>query len=105
MVARLLEQYKNEVVPALVSEFGHANVHDVPRLEKIVVSMGTGRPSDEEGKADAAMAELALIAGQKPVPVKISIKSASGIRPTETRAKLTGCSLRANTISQIRPAT
>ena len=67
MVARLLEQYKSEVVPALVSEFGHANVHDVPRLEKIVVSMGTGRPSGEEGKADAAMAELALIAGQKPV--------------------------------------
>ena len=82
MVARLLEQYKNEVVPALAEEFGHTNVHDVPRLEKIVVSMGTGRAAAEEGKGDAAAAELALIAGQKPV-VTLARKSVSNFQLRE----------------------
>ena len=44
MVARLLEKYKNEVIPALNERFGYKNPMSVPKLEKIVVSMGIGMP-------------------------------------------------------------
>jgi len=67
MVARLLEQYKNEVAPALAKEFKHSNPHAVPKLEKVVVSMGLGRAVDDEAILEVAAEELALITGQKPI--------------------------------------
>ena len=67
MVASLLEQYKSEVVSALAKEFGLPNVLAVPRLEKIVVSMGLGKAADDESCLEPAAAELALITGQKPI--------------------------------------
>ncbi len=82
MAVRLLEQYKSEVAPALAKEFKHANAQSVPRLDKIVVSMGLGRAIDDESILDDAGAELALITGQKPV-VTIARKSVSNFKLRE----------------------
>jgi len=67
MVARLLQRYKQEVSPALVERFGYRNRMAVPRLEKIVVSMGIGDAHQDQAKLEAAQKQLALIAGQTPV--------------------------------------
>jgi len=67
MVARLYERYRSEVAPALAEEFGFDNPLAVPRLEKIVVSMGLGRFCREGEEFDKAAEELALITGQRPV--------------------------------------
>jgi len=72
--ARLSIKYRDEIVPALQQKFGFKNKFAVPRLEKIVISMGVGRFATEggEGKAkiDKAERELSVIAGQKPLRCK-----------------------------------
>ena len=65
--ARLKERYRAEVVPALMKERGYRNVLEVPRLEKIVVSMGVGEARDNAKVMDFAVADLQAIAGQKPL--------------------------------------
>ncbi len=69
-MARLIEKHKNEVVPALMQRFGYQNVMQVPKLEKIVVNMGVGDAVADSKALDAAMEELAIITGQKPVITK-----------------------------------
>ncbi len=64
---RLQALYREQVRPALQQEFGYRNPMQVPRLEKIVINMGVGEATADQKKLDAAVAELALIAGQKPV--------------------------------------
>jgi large subunit ribosomal protein L5 len=64
-MARLLEKYKNEVLPALQSELSIGNKLAVPHLTKIVISMGLGRASMNKQMLDVAANELGLIAGQK----------------------------------------
>lgn len=64
------KRYKEEVVPALVSEFGYKNVNEVPKLVKIVLNMGLGDVKDNSKSFNTAVEELALIAGQKPVTTK-----------------------------------
>ncbi len=66
-MARVLEKYKNEILPALQSELGIDNPLAVPRLKKIVVSMGIGRATQNKQMLEVASNELALITGQKPV--------------------------------------
>lgn len=72
--ARLVAVYRDQVVPALVQQFGYKNKMAVPRLEKIIVSMGVGRFATEggegKGKIEKAEKELTVIAGQKPVRCK-----------------------------------
>ncbi len=70
--ARLYEKYKQEIVPALREKFGIKNTLAVPRIDKIVISMGLGKAvtSGEKGKLDQAEKELAIITGQKPVRCK-----------------------------------
>jgi len=72
--ARLYERFKSEIVPALQQKLGVTNKYAVPRLEKIVISMGLGRFATEGGegkqKINQAEKELATIAGQKPVRCK-----------------------------------
>jgi large subunit ribosomal protein L5 len=70
--ARLLEVYRQKIVPALKEKFGLKNTLAVPRLEKIVVSMGVGRlaTGGEKGKIEQAEKELGVIAGQKCVRCK-----------------------------------
>jgi len=67
MVSRLQEKYENEVVPALMEKFGYKNIMEVPKLDKIVVNMGVGEAKDNSKVLDAAVADLQLITGQKPV--------------------------------------
>jgi large subunit ribosomal protein L5 len=66
-VARLLKIYQDEIVPKLVAEFGYKNAMEVPKLDKIVLNMGVGDAVNDTKKVTTAAADLALIAGQKPV--------------------------------------
>jgi large subunit ribosomal protein L5 len=70
--ARLIGHYREAVVPAMKERFGYKNVLEVPRLEKIVISMGLGKAvtSGEKGKMEQAEKELGVIAGQRPVRCK-----------------------------------
>lgn len=67
---RLKEKYVNEVVPALIKEYGYKNVNEVPKLEKIVLNMGLGDVKDNSKSFNLAVEELGVIAGQKPVVTK-----------------------------------
>jgi large subunit ribosomal protein L5 len=67
MVPRLFERYRKEIVPKLTQEFGYRNVHQVPKLEKIVLNMGVGEATQNAKLIEKAAEELAVIAGQKPV--------------------------------------
>jgi large subunit ribosomal protein L5 len=67
---RLKEQYRNEIVPALVKEFGYKNVMQAPRLEKVVINMGVGQAGQTGGDPkllDNAVRDLTAITGQKPL--------------------------------------
>ena len=67
---RLLEQYRKEIVPAMMQKFGFKNKLQVPHLEKIVVNMGVGLGAHDIKPLEEASKELALIAGQRPVITK-----------------------------------
>lgn len=64
---RLKEKYVNEIVPSLREKYNYANVMEVPKLDKIVINMGVGEAAGNSKLLDAAVADLTLIAGQKPV--------------------------------------
>jgi large subunit ribosomal protein L5 len=70
--ARLIAHYREKVVPELKQKFGYKNVLAVPRLEKVVISMGLGKAvtGGEKGKFEQAEKELSVIAGQKPLRCK-----------------------------------
>jgi len=70
MTARLRSHYDTKVKPALLEEFSYKNVNQVPKLEKIVINMGVGEAAQDAKKIEAAVAELTLISGQKPVVTK-----------------------------------
>jgi large subunit ribosomal protein L5 len=67
MTTRLQDHYEKVVRPALVKEFGYTNAMQCPRLEKIVVNMGVGEAVQDGKKVDAAVGDLTLITGQKPI--------------------------------------
>jgi large subunit ribosomal protein L5 len=69
-IPRLLERYRKEVVPALEKEFNYSNVMEVPHIEKIVLNIGMGEALQNAKSLDAAMNDLTIIAGQKPVFTK-----------------------------------
>ena len=69
-MARMQRRYLDAVRPAMQEQFGYKNPMQVPRLEKIVINMGVGEAAGDQKKLDAAVAELMLIAGQKPVKTK-----------------------------------
>lgn len=64
---RMHRRYLDEVRGKLQAEFGYTNPMQVPKLQKIVINMGVGEAAGDQKKLDAAVAELTLIAGQKPV--------------------------------------
>ena len=64
---RLQRRYLDEVRPRLQKEFGYKNPMQVPKLDKIIINMGVGEATADQKKLDSALAELALIAGQRPV--------------------------------------
>lgn len=65
-MARLLERYKSEIQPELREELDIKNLMAIPRLTKVVVSMGTGSPMQDKNRIGVAVADLAQITGQKP---------------------------------------
>ncbi|HOC30794.1 MAG: 50S ribosomal protein L5 [Armatimonadetes bacterium] len=72
-MARLKDKYLNEIVPALMKEFGFSSVMQAPKLVKVVINMGVGRAGQTGGDPkllDGALKDLTLIAGQKPVVTK-----------------------------------
>ncbi|MDR1757259.1 MAG: 50S ribosomal protein L5 [Culturomica sp.] len=71
-VPNLKRKYSEEVVPALVKEFGYKSVMQAPRLEKIVINQGLGSSIQDKKILEFAVNELAMITGQKPVTTKSS---------------------------------
>jgi large subunit ribosomal protein L5 len=67
MVPRLKERYREEVVPALMKEFGYRNVMEAPRLEKMTVNVGLGEAVSDAKALDSASNDVAVITGQRPV--------------------------------------
>ncbi|MBU3180512.1 50S ribosomal protein L5 [Clostridium psychrophilum] len=67
MSSRLQEKYEKEVVQALMEKFGYKNIMEVPKLEKIVLNMGVGEAKDNSKVLDAALSDMQIIAGQKPI--------------------------------------
>lgn len=70
MAAGLRVTYKNEVFGALLDKYKYENVMEVPKLEKITINMGLGDAKDNAKMMEAAVEELALISGQRPVVTK-----------------------------------
>ena len=66
---RLQEQYNNEIAPALYKELGLTNVMQIPRITKVVVNIGVGEALDNPKALDAAVNDLTIITGQKPVVI------------------------------------
>ncbi len=69
-MSRMHEKYKNEVAPALMSKFGYKSTMQIPKLEKIVINIGMSDAKENPKVIEAAMNDLALITGQKPVITK-----------------------------------
>ena len=79
---RLKEKYLNEIVPSLKEKHNYKSVMQVPKIEKIVINMGVGDANQNSKLIDAAVADLELIAGQKPVITKAK-KSIAGFKLRE----------------------
>ncbi len=69
-MARLKDKYRSEVINSLMEKFQYRNVMEAPKLEKIVINMGLGDAKENRKVLDAAVKELEIIAGQKPVVTK-----------------------------------
>ena len=69
-MTRLQEKYRIEVVQGLQQKFQYKNVMEIPRLEKVVINMGLGDCKDNAKALETAVAELTIIAGQKPLVTK-----------------------------------
>lgn len=81
-MARLMERFKDEIRPALCKELGRENVLSVPRLTKVVLSMGVGKALAEKTRLPAAVNDLTRISGQKPQVCKAK-KSVSNFKLRE----------------------
>ena len=64
---RLQEKYKNEVAPELTKKFGYKNVMQLPKIEKVIINMCVGEAVGNPKSLDAAVTDLTIIAGQKPI--------------------------------------
>ena len=79
---RMQQRYRDTLRASLQEEFGYGNPMQVPKLEKIVINMGVGEAAGDQKKLDAAVAELTLIAGQKPVKT-VAKKAIAGFKIRE----------------------
>ncbi|MCD7889755.1 MAG: 50S ribosomal protein L5 [Oscillospiraceae bacterium] len=69
-MARLKDQYVNEIAPALMKKFGYKNVMQIPKLDKVVINVACGEAKENSKVVDAVMNDLSLITGQRPVVCK-----------------------------------
>lgn len=67
MTARLKKKYDEEIVPALLAQFGYKNKMELPKLDKIVLNMGVGEATEDRKALEGALKDMEAIAGQKPV--------------------------------------
>jgi large subunit ribosomal protein L5 len=90
-MARLKDLYKSKVIQGLIKEFGYKNSMAVPRMEKVVISMGIGKATQDKKFLESAKKDLMMIVGQMPVACKAK-KSVSNFKVregTETGLKVT----------------
>ena len=85
MTTRLQEKYEKEVVQAMIEKFGYKNIMEVPKLEKIVINMGVGEAKDNQKILEAAVSDLTIIAGQKPILTRAK-KSVANFKIRENMA-------------------
>ena len=83
-MSRIKEIYDTKVIPELMKELGLKNKMQVPSLNKIVINMGVGAAVQDPKHLEAAMAELALIAGQQPV-VRLAKRAEAGFKIVKAR--------------------
>lgn len=81
-MARLLDKYKESIAPALSKDFGYRNENQIPRLNKIVVSMGVARAVENKAAVESAAKDLTKITGQKAV-IRKATKSIANFRLRE----------------------
>jgi len=93
MSIRLKEKYQNEIVPVLEKNLGIQNIMEVPRVEKVVLNIGLGEAMDNPKVLDAAVEDLTIITGQRPVITKAR-KSIANFKLREGRAIGTKVTLR-----------
>ena len=74
---RYKEVYEKEIVPALQEKYGYKNIHEIPKLTKIVLNMGVGEATQDRKHIENAANDMGLIAGQKPVVTKARQSNAS----------------------------
>ena len=79
MTPELVTLYKTKVVPQLQSELGLKNIHQVPKLEKIVINCSVGKEADRKQAVEDAVKDMTLIAGQKPI-ITISKKAIANFK-------------------------
>ncbi|MFO0687090.1 MAG: 50S ribosomal protein L5 [Myxococcota bacterium] len=82
---RLRKRYDEVIVPKLQKEFGYKNVHQIPKIEKVVINIGLGEATMNPKLVERAVDELARISGQKPV-VRRSKKSIANFKLRENQA-------------------
>ncbi len=70
MSSRMKDFYNSEVVPGLIKKFNYKNPMEVPKLDKIVINMGVGEAKENPKALESAVADLTIIAGQKPIITK-----------------------------------
>ncbi|MBN8896363.1 MAG: 50S ribosomal protein L5 [Rhodanobacter sp.] len=77
MMTRLEKFYKDQVIGKLTEQFGYQNVMQVPRITKITLNMGVGEAAGNKKVLENAVADMAKIAGQKPITTKARVSVAS----------------------------
>ena len=92
---RLKERYVNEIVPSLIKKHNYTTIMEVPKLEKIVINMGVGDATGNSKLMEAAVKDLELISGQKPVVTKAR-KSIAGFKLREGQSIGCKVTLRGN---------
>lgn len=85
MASRLRERYTSEIIPALAQEFKYSSIMEVPRMQKIVLNIGLGEALQNPKALDAAIGDLQMIAGQKPVVTRAK-KSVAAFKLREGQA-------------------
>jgi large subunit ribosomal protein L5 len=82
MTQRLKKYYTESIIPKLQKQFNYKNIHEVPKIEKIVINRGIGAASQNQKIVDSSLKELAIIAGQKGIITR-SKKAIAGFKVRE----------------------
>ena len=69
-MARLLEKYKNEIIPEMIAKLGYTNKNAIPKIEKIVLNVGAGKTLENKKYMEESVKLLAVVSGQKPIITK-----------------------------------